>query len=69
MVLIIIGIVKLQDGASIGTVLMKAGMGVALACWVVVAVWTLLSFRLSPAVGVHADGTKVGTVLTQPESC
>lgn len=31
MVLVIIGIVKLQDGASVGTVLMKVGMGVVLA--------------------------------------
>ncbi|KFY98254.1 hypothetical protein V500_01751 [Pseudogymnoascus sp. VKM F-4518 (FW-2643)] len=62
MVLVIMGIVKLQDGASVGTVLMKVGMGVVLALWVILAGWTLLSFRSSQgytAVGVPADGTKL----------
>jgi hypothetical protein len=65
-VLVIIGIVKLQDGASVGTMLMKVGMAVILACWVILAAWTLLSFP-SPqgytAMGVHAEGTKVGTIF------
>lgn len=66
MVLVIIGIVKLQDGASVGTVLMKVGMGIVLALWTILAIWTLLSFRSSQgytAVGVPADGTKVGTIV------
>lgn len=69
MVLVIIGIVKLQDGASVGTTLMKAGMGVVLACWVVLALWTLASFRSHQgytAVGVPADGTKVRTISIIP---
>ncbi|OAF54504.2 hypothetical protein VC83_09030 [Pseudogymnoascus destructans] len=78
MVLVIMGIVKLQDGASVGNVLMKVGMGVVLACWAILAVWTLLSFRSSQeyaAGGLSADGTKVGPifVLTRtqltPDSC
>lgn len=66
MVLVIIGIVKLQDGASVGNVLMKVGMGVVLACWAILAVWTLLSFRPSQeyaAGGPPADGTKVGAIF------
>ncbi|KFY02097.1 hypothetical protein V490_00638 [Pseudogymnoascus sp. VKM F-3557] len=62
MVLVIIGIVKLQDGDSVGTVLMKVGMGIVLALWAILAIWTLLSFRSSQgytAVGVPADGTKL----------
>jgi Na+-transporting methylmalonyl-CoA/oxaloacetate decarboxylase gamma subunit len=70
MVLVIIGIVKLQDGASVGTVLMKVGMGIVLALWAILAIWTLLSFRSSQgytAVGVPADGTKVGTIASYSE--
>lgn len=65
MVLVIMGIVKLQDGASVGNVLMKVGMGVVLACWAILAVWTLLSFRSSQEYatsGLPADGTKVGAI-------
>jgi hypothetical protein len=64
------GIVKLQEGASVGTVLMKVGMGVVLALWVTLAIWTLLSFRSSQgytAVGVPADGTKVGIITVLPQ--
>ena len=35
MVLVIIGIVTLQRGASAGTMLMKVGMGVVLALWII----------------------------------
>lgn len=64
MVLVIIGIVKLQDGASVGAVLMKVGMGIVLACWVILVLWTLLSFRS----GHDVDGTKVSTILYITES-
>lgn len=66
MVLVIMGIVKLQDGASVGNVLMKVGMGVVLACWAILAVWTLLSFRSSQeyaAGGLSADGTQVSLIF------
>ncbi|KFY33594.1 hypothetical protein V494_07476 [Pseudogymnoascus sp. VKM F-4513 (FW-928)] len=62
MVLVIIGILKLQDGASVGNVLMKVGMGVILACWAILALWTVLSFRSSPGyddTGVPSDGTRL----------
>lgn len=66
MVLIIIGIVRLENGTDLSpsnSIYMKVGFAVLIICWLVLMSWALMSLRQRYAdATTYADGTKVGVL-------
>jgi hypothetical protein len=73
MVLIIIGIIRLENGTDLSpsdSIYLKVGFAVIVICWAVLMTWALLSLRQRPAdATTYVHGTQVsisGILFLQP---